>query len=129
MADKKRILLIEDDVFLRELCSVKLEKSQYVVDVAADGTSGLSLLQSNFYDLVLLDIMLPEINGFQVLERYMSDRKETDIKPYIMMMTNLSEKEQINKVKDLGADDYLVKAHYSPTEIVKRVNEILEYNI
>lgn len=126
MADKKRILLIEDDIFLRELCTIKLEKSQYSVDVAADGTQGLALLQSKSYDLVLLDIMLPEINGFEVLEKYISDRQEGEAKPYIMMMTNLSEKEQIDKAKDLGADDYIVKAHYSPTEIVKRVNEILQ---
>lgn len=126
MADKKRILLIEDDIFLRELCTVKLEKSQYSVDVAADGTQGLALLQSKTYDLVLLDIMLPEINGFEVLETYTAGLQEGAIKPYIMMMTNLSEKEQIDKAKDLGADDYIVKAHYSPTEIVKRVDEILK---
>lgn len=125
MADKKRVLLVEDDIFLRELCTIKLEKSQYKVDVAADGTQGLELLQSKTYDLVLLDIMLPEMNGFEVLERYMKDLKDVATKPFIMMMTNLSEKEQIDKAHTLGADDYIVKAHYSPTEIVKRVNDIL----
>lgn len=124
MADKKRVLVVEDDMFLRELCMVKLEKSGYQVDAAPDGKTGVDYLTSREYDVVLLDIMLPEKDGFQVLEEY-SKAEKKDKQPQIIMLTNLSEKEQVDKALKLGATDYIIKAHYSPTEIVTKVNELL----
>ncbi len=124
MADKKRVLVVEDDMFLRELCMVKLEKSGYQVDAAPDGQTGVDYLTSREYDVVLLDIMLPEKDGFEVLEEYSKSKKEGK-QPQIIMLTNLSEKEQVDKALKMGATDYIIKAHYSPTEIVTKVNELL----
>jgi DNA-binding response OmpR family regulator len=123
MPDQKKILLVEDDMFLRELCVVKLEKSKYNVDFAANGTEGLQLMLENTYDVILLDIMLPEMDGFEILEEY--NKHSRPVKPIIIMLTNLSERDQVDKALTLGADDYIIKAHFSPSEIVQKVEEWL----
>jgi DNA-binding response OmpR family regulator len=123
MADQKKILLVEDDMFLRELCVVKLEKSKYDVDFAANGKEGLELMISGDYDVVLLDIMLPEMDGFEILEEY--NKNPRPVKPIIIMLTNLSERDQVDKALTSGADDYIIKAHFSPSEIVQKVEEWL----
>lgn len=121
--NKKRVLLIEDDIFLRELCSIKLKESKYIVTEASDGKDGLDKLLNHSYDIVLLDIMLPFKTGFEVLEEY-NKLKSPDQNPKIIIMTNLNEQNQITKGLKLGAIDYIIKAHYSPTEIVAKINQL-----
>lgn len=121
--NKKRVLLIEDDIFLRELCSIKLKESKYIVTEASDGKDGLDKLLQYSYDIVLLDIMLPFKTGFEVLEEY-NKLKSPDQNPKIIIMTNLNEQNQITKGLKLGAIDYIIKAHYSPTEIVAKINQL-----
>lgn len=121
--NKKRVLLIEDDIFLRELCSIKLKESKYIVTEASDGKDGLDKLLQHSYDIVLLDIMLPFKTGFEVLEDY-NKLKSPDHNPKIIIMTNLNEQNQITKGLKLGAIDYIIKAHYSPTEIVAKINQL-----
>ncbi len=121
--NKKRVLLIEDDIFLRELCSIKLKESKYIVTEASDGKDGLDKLLHHSYDIVLLDIMLPLKTGFEVLEEY-NKLKSSDQNPKIIIMTNLNEQNQITKGLKLGAIDYIIKAHYSPTEIVAKINQL-----
>ncbi|MFB6225177.1 MAG: response regulator transcription factor [Candidatus Paceibacteria bacterium] len=129
MAESKtKVLLIEDDMFLRELCVVKLEKANFEVDFAEDGEEGLKKMQENAYDVILLDIMLPGKDGFEILEAYNEENGGFGEDTVLIMLTNLSEREQVDKAKDLGADDYIIKAHFSPSEIVEKTEEWLEKN-
>ncbi len=123
--NKKTVLLIEDDIFLRELVGIKLRKSKYQVTEASNGQEGLEKLLAQEYDIVLLDIMLPIKTGFEVLEEYKKKKPDT-INSKIVIMSNLNEQNYITKALKLGAIDYVIKAHYSPTEIVAKINQLLQ---
>lgn len=115
----KRILIIEDDKSIAELERDYLEISNFEVVISVDGKSGLSVALMEDFDLVLLDLMLPEMNGFEVCRQI---RSQKDIP--ILMVT--AKKEDIDKIRGLGigADDYIVKP-FSPSELVARVNSHL----
>ncbi len=123
--NKKTVLLIEDDIFLRELVGIKLRDSKYQVTEASNGEEGLKKLLTQEYDIVLLDIMLPIKTGFEVLEEYKKKKPDT-INSKIVIMSNLNEQNYITKALKLGAIDYVIKAHYSPTEIVAKINQLLQ---
>lgn len=125
--NKKMIVLIEDDVFLRDLCVRKLKKENFEVVSAENGEEGLKKIKECEPDLVLLDIILPGIGGFEVLKQIKEDEKTQHIP--VIMLTNLGEKEDIEKGLILGAADYLVKAHFSPDEIVERIYKVLKKQI
>jgi len=111
----KKILIIEDDNLIAELERDYLEASDYEVKIASDGTKGLSESQNNGYDLILLDIMLPGISGFEICREI----RKTKNTPIIMVTAR---KEDLDKIRGLGlgADDYIVKP-FSPSELVARV--------
>ena len=111
----KRILIIEDDAAIAELERDQLEASDMEVDHCADGKSGLEAALSGKYDLILLDVMLPEMDGFQVCRAI---RKESEI-PVLMVTAKLEDYDKVRGI-GLGADDYIVKP-FSPTELVARV--------
>ncbi|SFJ35502.1 DNA-binding response regulator, OmpR family, contains REC and winged-helix (wHTH) domain [Paenibacillus sp. UNC496MF] len=111
----KTILLIEDDVSISELQKDYLEISGFNVDIAADGESGLSKSLSGKYDLVILDVMLPKKNGFEVCKGI---REKRDIP--ILMVTSRSEDIDVIRGLGLGADDYIAKP-FKPAELVARV--------
>jgi DNA-binding response OmpR family regulator len=123
--NKKTVLLIEDDIFLRELVGIKLRESKYQVTEASNGQEGLEKLLAQEYDIVLLDIMIPIKTGFEVLEEYKNKKPDT-INSKIVIMSNLNEQNYITKALKLGAIDYVIKAHYSPTEIVAKINQLLQ---
>jgi DNA-binding response OmpR family regulator len=123
--NKKIVLLVEDDIFLRELVGIKLRESKYQVIEASNGKEGLEKLLAQEYDIVLLDIMLPIKTGFEVLEEYKKKKPDT-INSKIVIMSNLNEQNYITKALKLGAIDYVIKAHYSPTEIVAKINQLLQ---
>jgi DNA-binding response OmpR family regulator len=126
MAENKRtVLLVEDDIFLKELVGIKLRDSKYQVTEASNGEEGLKKLLAQEYDIVLLDIMLPIKTGFEVLEEYKKKKPDT-INSKIVIMSNLNEQNYITKALKLGAIDYVIKAHYSPTEIVAKINQLLQ---
>lgn len=122
--NKKSILLIEDDIFLRELVSIKLKEAKYNVIEASDGNEGLKKLLSENYEIALLDIMLPFKTGFEVLEAFQAKKAKT-FNPKIVILSNLNDQVKINKCLKLGAVDYIIKAHYSPTEIVSKINDLI----
>lgn len=111
----KKILIIEDDLSIAELQKDYLEVSNFNVTICQDGVSGLTEIKNNKYDLVILDIMLPKINGFDIL-KIINENKD------IPVLVVSAKKEEIDKIKglSLGADDYMTKP-FSPGELVARV--------
>jgi DNA-binding response OmpR family regulator len=124
--DKKaKIMLVEDDKFLREICGRKLANEGYTVYPAVDGENALSNLESIMPDLILLDIVLPSVNGFEVLEKIRSHKNHKLAKVPVIMLSNLGQDEDISKAKKMGANDYLVKAHFTTEEIINKVDVLL----
>ena len=121
----KKILIIEDDRFLRELISQKLIKEDFDVSVAVDGEEGIKKIKEEKPDLVLLDLILPGIDGFEVLSRAKKDLDEKVNKIPIIILSNLGQKEDVKKGTELGAVGYLVKAHFTPGEIIEKIRVIL----
>ena len=126
MTDKNnpiKILLIEDDPFLLSMYSIKFEAEGFVVISADDGEKGLEAAKKTDSDIILLDILMPKMNGFEVLEKLKEDERTRKIP--IILLTNLNQKDEIEKGLILGADDYLIKAHFMPSEVVTRIKKIL----
>lgn len=118
-----KILLIEDDKFLRELMARKLLTLNYDVSVAVDGEEGLQKIKEEKPDLVLLDLILPGINGFEVLEKAKSDPNTVAIP--VIILSNLGQGDDIERGLKLGAKDFLVKAHFTPQEIVNKLQSYI----
>ena len=119
-----KILIIEDDDFLRSLAVTKLEKEGFTVSTAADGQSGLAAVSANMPDLVILDLMLPVMSGFDVLKSMKEDEKAKGIK--VIVFSNLGEDHDIKTCMDMGANDYLVKANFTLDELVEKIKELLK---
>lgn len=120
----KNILVIEDDKFLRELISQKLIKEGYNVSEAIDGEEGIKKIKGEKPDLVLLDLILPGIDGFEVLSKMKEDAALPSIP--VIILSNLGQKEDVEKGLKLGAVDYLIKAHFTPGEIVEKIKSAIK---
>ncbi len=120
----KNILIIEDDRFLRELIAQKLYKENFGVSEAVDGEEGIKKIKSEKPDLILLDLILPGIDGFEVLSRMKDDPTLTSIP--VIILSNLGQKEDVEKGLKLGAVDYLIKAHFTPGEIIDKIKAVLK---
>lgn len=121
--NKKKILLIEDDLVLRETLVEFLEKEGFATVAASDGEMGLKIALKGEPDLVILDVILPKRNGFEVLEELKSNTKMKNIP--VMVLTNLASLDDIEKALSLGATSYLVKGDYKLQEIVEKIRLIL----
>ena len=125
MSDKKiKILLVEDDSFLSGMYETKLKLEGFEVVLADDGAKGLEYSIKHNPDIILLDIILPKLDGFAVLKG-LKENAETKKIP-VILMTNLGQKEDIERGMQLGAQDYLVKAHFMPSEVVEKIREYLK---
>lgn len=120
----KRVLLIEDDDLLRDLYQRQLQVGDLITDAFANGKDGFAALQKNQYDLILLDIMLPDTNGLDILKTIRQGNVQPTIP--IILLTNLGQESIIKQGFDLGADGYLIKASYTPDQIVEEVKNLLE---
>jgi DNA-binding response OmpR family regulator len=116
-----KVLIIEDDNFLLSMYATKFQKDNFEVISAEDGEKGLAKAKKEKPDIILLDIILPKMDGFQVLEKLKSEKETKDIS--VLLLTNLSQQEDSKKGLSLGADDYLIKAHFMPSEIVEKVKK------
>lgn len=121
--DGPSILVVEDDQFLRDLIVKKLKEEGFSVKEAVDGEEGLRFVRENRPDCVLLDLILPGIDGFEVLKQVKADTSLSSIP--VVILSNLGQKDDIDRGLELGAKDYLIKAHFTPGEIVQKVKEIL----
>jgi DNA-binding response OmpR family regulator len=119
-----KILIIEDDAFLRSLAVTKLEKELFEVSMAANGQEGLAAIAANKPDLVILDLMLPVMSGFDILKSLKADDATKDIK--VIVFSNLGEESDIKTCLDLGANDYLVKANFTLDELVEKIKGLLK---
>lgn len=124
MSEEIKILLIEDDPFLLSMYSTKFEIEGFEVLTANNGEEGLALAKANLPDIILLDILMPVMNGFEVLEQLKNDSKTKKIP--VILLTNLNQRDEIEKGLTMGADDYLIKAHFMPSEVVEKIRKILK---
>ena len=119
----KKILIIEDDRFLLDLLSKKLTTAGYKVTGVGDGEAGLDAVAKESPDLVLLDLMLPILDGFEFLRRIRKDDKTAKLA--VIVISNLGGAEDIAKAKGLGVMEYLVKANFTTDEILTKVKNAL----
>jgi len=121
---KPRILLVEDDAFLAGMYVTKLTMEHFDVELANDGATGLAKAEELVPDLILLDVLLPKMNGFDVLKRIKEQPALKDIP--VILLTNLGQKSDVAQGLDLGAADYLIKAHFMPSEVVDKIKRYLQ---
>lgn len=119
----KRLLVIEDEENLRDVYKDIFEASGFKVDAFEKGIQGLNALETNSYDGILLDIILPDIHGLAILEKIKKNEKTKHIP--VILLTNLSQDLFVKKGLLLGATGYIVKVDYTPDKLVKKVKEIL----
>ena len=119
----KTILIVEDDIFIRDIYQMKFSQVGFEVIIAEDGMVALEKMTEKIPDIILLDIMMPRMNGMEVLQKIKENEEWKKIP--IIMLTNISEKENIPKGYDVSADEYLIKSHYAPSEVVEKVNSLL----
>ncbi len=127
MATEKKgmIVLVEDDSFISGMYYTKLASLGWTVEVIDDGDAAWTRLQQDpLPDLLLLDIVLPKKDGFEILEALRKD-KRTKTLP-IILLTNLGQKPDVERGIKLGADDYIIKAHFTPTEVVDKITALLQ---
>lgn len=121
----KKILIVEDDQFLREFYQELLQEEGYIVDVAAEGEAGLAKIQGIEYDLVLLDIMLPKKDGMEILKELKTHPpKSSNIK--IVVLTNLGQDSVIKQCFEFGADGYLIKSALNPDQVLQELKSYLK---
>jgi DNA-binding response OmpR family regulator len=122
---EKKILLVEDDPFLIDIYSTRLKKEGYLVEVSNSGKDCLNKLEKENFDLLILDLVLPDINGMEILEE-INKRKDLSRKFKIIVLSNIGDKKEMEKGIKLGATKYLIKAHYTPSEIVEEIKNLLK---
>ncbi len=119
------ILLIEDDALISQAYKIGLENVGMQVDIAVDGNEGLKAMQEGTYDLILLDIILPKMDGFQLLEQVQNVLSKKKIP--VIILSNLGQDTDIERGKSLGAVDFLVKANNSMDAVLEKVRSHLSH--
>ena len=119
----KKIVLVEDDALLGKLITKKLISAGYEISIAVDGESGLSSIREKSPDLVLLDLVLPNMDGFEILKRLKSNPATNKIP--VIIISNLNQKEDMNRCFQLGASEYIVKAFFTSGEILEMIEKFI----
>jgi DNA-binding response OmpR family regulator len=118
----QNILIIEDEKTLARALELKLLRLGFVVKVAWNGEDGIALLQKESYDLILLDLIMPKMDGFTVLEAL----KENKIKTPVIVLSNLSQESDVTRTREFGVKDFFIKSNTPIAAIVERVNKLLK---
>jgi CheY-like chemotaxis protein len=123
-SSEKRVLVVEDDRFLRRACEASLRQRGFAVVAAVDGEEGLRLARAEAFDLILLDLLMPKLSGVEVLRALKGDAATRPIP--VLVLSNSSRQQDIDEVMRLGAVGYLVKANLSLQELGDRVAALLQ---
>src|SRR3989338_9515820 len=122
---KPKILIIDDDFFLLDLYILKFQEAGFDIETAKNGAEALEKLKSKNLnpDVILLDILMPSMDGFEFLKIV----KDKNIAPNskIIVLSNVGQKEEIDKSLNLGAKDYIIKAHHTPSEVMEKIRKIM----
>lgn len=121
--ENAHVLIVEDDTFLSNIYKTKFEFEGFKVTTAENGEVGLAEAKKKQPDIILLDILMPKLDGFGVLEAVKKDKTISSIP--VILLTNLGQKDDIQKGLELGAKDYIIKAHFKPSEVVEKVRKVL----
>jgi len=122
--EKKEVLIVEDDNFVAEVYFAKLTEMGYEAILAQNGEEGIAALKKHKIDLILLDILMPIMNGVEMLEEI---KKSDDWKNIpVILLTNVGEKESIQKVRDMGVKNYLIKSHFTPAEVIEKIESVFK---
>jgi DNA-binding response OmpR family regulator len=114
----RKVLCIEDEHFISELYARALSKAGYEVTVIVDGEEGLKAAQTNQFDIILLDIMVPNLSGTEILKKLRDTRQTPELKARVLITTNLEQREEIREAIERQADGYIIKAELTPKELV-----------
>ena len=121
---KKIILAVEDDMYYANIYKVRLVKEGYDVTVVGNGVMALEFVRKIKPDLILLDLVLPVMDGFETLKKLKEDQNLAGIK--VIVLSNLGQDEDIKRVHELKADDYIIKTNISIQDLVKKINQYLQ---
>jgi len=121
--ENKKVLIVEDDALLSEMLARKFLDEKAMIAHAIDGEVALSMIAQNTYDLILLDLLLPKINGYEVLESVQTNDKTKKVP--VIILSNLGQKTDVDRGMKLGAKKFLVKALLSVDEIINASVEVL----
>jgi CheY-like chemotaxis protein len=123
--NKKLILIVEDDIFVTDIYQTKFEKEGYAIVAAENGLEAMKKLEGGLKpDLILLDIIMPYLDGLSVLKK-INENEEWKKIP-VVLLSNLSQKEEIQKGFSLGVKDYIIKSHFTPSEVLEKINKFLK---
>ena len=124
MAGLKNILFVEDDQFISDMYARVLTTSGFHVDFAYTGTDGLAKAQTGKYDLILLDIMLPEMTGIEILQKLRGPKGEGVPNTRIIILTNLAQDDSSQEALKARADGYLIKADIVPSKLLELIKQM-----
>lgn len=117
-------MIVDDDEFLLDMYVLKFREAGFEVEIARNGEEAVEKAESLNPDIILLDVVMPKTDGFDVLRAL--KKKNVAQKALLFLLTNLGQKEDIERGMKLGANDYIVKAHFTPSEVVAKVNSYIE---
>lgn len=120
---KKNVLFVEDDTFLADILQQALTQAGFAIKIARDGEEALTMVKAEKPDIILLDLLLPKLDGFGVLEKLRADPATTALP--VIILSNLMDQESMSKGKRLGVSAYMVKASTVPDEIVVKIKEFI----
>src|SRR5689334_6208663 len=121
---KVKLLLVEDEKMLADMYTTKFVMEGFEAEKAYDGAAGVALAKTFLPDIILLDVIMPKLDGFGALKMLKADATTKDIP--VVLLTNLGQDEDIKKGRQLGAVDYFVKANHTPAEVVAKAREVLK---
>jgi CheY-like chemotaxis protein len=119
----KKILIVEDDTFLQGLTATKLSKEGYEVLTASNGEDAVKKVTTEVPDFVLLDLVLPGIDGFGILEQIRKNEKTKAIP--VIIFSNLAEDKDIQRAKELGANEFMIKSNFTLDELAEKISQII----
>jgi CheY-like chemotaxis protein len=126
MVDKKPyILIIEDDPYILKMYKLKLEIEGFKVETAVNGKLGVEAVKKNVPDLILLDILMPEMDGFEVLDHLKASQKTKEVP--VLVLSNLDKEDHINKAMSFGIQGFILKSQYTPNQVVETIRGVVKH--